>query len=295
MGAAWGGTQPLAKIAVSEGYRHFGLIFWQVMLTGILLGVLTLLRRKPLPMTRPALRLYLVLALLGSVLPGIASFQAAVHLPSGVLSILLSSVAMFALPIALVLGLDRFHPLRFLGLLLGLAGVTLLVLPEEGLPAGTPAVWVGIALIASFFYALEGNVVAKWGTYGLDPVQALAGASLLGVLLSLPLALLSGQFIWPTAPFGAPDKAIVASAVLHAGAYTGYVWLVGRAGAVFTAQVSYLVTLFGVTWAMLFLGEGYSRWFWTALGLMLLGLALVQPRPRAEDLPSDAPPRKAGV
>jgi drug/metabolite transporter (DMT)-like permease len=37
--------------------------------------------------------------------------------------------------------------------------------------------------------------------------------------------------------------------------YAGYVWLVGRAGAVFAAQVAYLVTLFGVFWAMLILGE----------------------------------------
>ena len=27
MGAGWGLTQPLSKIAVSTGYRHFGLIF----------------------------------------------------------------------------------------------------------------------------------------------------------------------------------------------------------------------------------------------------------------------------
>jgi drug/metabolite transporter (DMT)-like permease len=59
---------------------------------------------------------------------------------------------------------------------------------------------------------------------------------------------------------------------------------VGRAGPVFAAQVSYLVTLFGVTWAMLFLGEGYSALVLAALALMLAGLALVQPRPRARGL-----------
>lgn len=30
MGAGWGATQPLSKIAVSEGYRHFGIIVWQL-------------------------------------------------------------------------------------------------------------------------------------------------------------------------------------------------------------------------------------------------------------------------
>ncbi|WP_323771138.1 DMT family transporter [Antarctobacter sp.] len=277
-GAAWGATQPLAKIAVSEGYRHFGLIFWQTVLVGLLLGALTLLKGKRLPLHPPALRLYLFIAVVGTVVPGIASYQAAVHLPSGVLSILLSSVPMFALPIALALGTDRLSFARLMGLLLGLGGVALLVLPEASLPAGTEAVWIAIALIASACYALEGNMVAKWGTQGLDAVQVLTGASVLGAVLSLPLALASGQFIVPSLPLGGPDKAVLASAVLHAFAYSAYVWLVGRAGAVFAAQVSYLVTLFGVTWAMLFLSEAYTGWVWAALILMMAGMALVQPQ-----------------
>jgi len=38
-GACWGITQPFAKIAVSEGYRHFGIIFWQFVLGGAILFV----------------------------------------------------------------------------------------------------------------------------------------------------------------------------------------------------------------------------------------------------------------
>lgn len=277
-GAAWGATQPLAKIAVSEGYRHFGLIFWQTALVGLLLGSLTLLKGKRLPFHPSALRLYLFIAVVGTVGPGIASYQAAVHLPSGVLSILLSSVPMFALPIALALGTDRLAPPRVLGLLLGLAGVALLVLPDTSLPAGTETVWIAIALIASACYAFEGNMVQKWGTQGLDAVQVLTGASVVGAMLSLPLALASGQFIAPSLPLGGPDKAVIASAVLHGFAYSAYVWLVGRAGAVFAAQVSYLVTLFGVTWAMLFLAEAYTGWVWAALVLMMAGMTLVQPQ-----------------
>jgi drug/metabolite transporter (DMT)-like permease len=278
MGAAWGATQPLTKIAVYEGYRHFGLIFWQTVLVAILLAGLTRLRGKTLPITRPALRLYLFIAVMGSVLPGIASYQAAIHLPSGILSILLSAVPMFSLPIALALGTDRLQLSRVMGLGLGFAGVALLVLPETSLPAGTQAVWIWVALIASACYAIEGNVVARWGTSGLDAVQVLTGASILGAIISLPLALASGQFFVLRPSLGAPDQALIASAVLHAFAYSTYVWLVGVAGAVFAAQVSYMVTLFGLCWAMLFLGETYTGWVWAALALLMCGLALVQPR-----------------
>ena len=102
IGAIWGATQPLAKIAVSTGHKPLGLMVWQAGIGALLLGGVTLLRGRRVPVTAAALRLYLVIALIGSVLPGITSYSAAVHLPSGVLSILLSSVPMWAFPIALL-------------------------------------------------------------------------------------------------------------------------------------------------------------------------------------------------
>lgn len=288
-GAAWGATQPLSKIAVSEGYRHFGILFWQMSIGAAVLGVLTLLRGTGLRFSRRDLSLYTVLALIGSVLPGISSYTAAIHLPSGVLSILLSSIPMLAFPMALLFGLERFRMRRLAGLSLGFAGICLLILPEASLPPSVSVIWVFVALISSLFYALESSIVARWGLGGLDPVQALCGASLVGAAITLPLALMTGQFIDPSGPWTAPDFAIVASSLLHAGAYVSYVWLVGRAGPVFTVQVSYFVTLFGVTWAMLFLGESYSPYFWAALAVMLAGLALVQPRPKAVLVPPVQP------
>ncbi|MDJ0822909.1 MAG: DMT family transporter [Paracoccaceae bacterium] len=286
IGAAWGATQPLAKLAVSEGYRHFGLIFWQMVIGATVLGTLTMLRGRPLTWARGHLGLYTVIALIGTVLPGIASYSAAVHLPAGVLSILLSSVPMLAFPIALALGVDDFRWRRLAGLSLGMLGVALLVLPKSSLPDPAASIWIPIALIASGFYAFEGNYVARWGTQGLGPVQVLAGASIVGATITLPLALLSGQFIDPRGPWSTPDYALVASSLLHAGAYSGYVFLVGQAGAVFAAQVGYLVTLFGVTWAMVFLGESYSTFFWAALGLLMAGMTLVTPRPRGGLVPA---------
>lgn len=280
LGAGWGATQPLAKIAVSGGYRHFGLVFWQLAIGAVLLGLVMMLRGTRLPLGLPYLRLYAVIALIGTVLPNSASYQAAVHLPAGVISILLSLVPMFAFPIALALAVDRFSWARFGGLLCGLLGVLLIVGPETGLPDAAMVAFIPLALVAPAFYGLEANVVAKWGTLDLDPVQVLFGASVVGALIALPLALGTGQWIDPRAPWGAPDLALLASSTIHATVYVGYVWLVGRAGSVFAAQVSYLVTAFGVLWAMLVLGERYSGFVWLAIAVMFAGLFLVQPRPR---------------
>jgi drug/metabolite transporter (DMT)-like permease len=280
LGAAWGITQPLSKIAVSEGYRHVGIIFWQFALGSVLLGVIALIRGQRLPLGRRHVFFYFVIAIIGTLLPNTASYSAAVHLPAGVLSIFISLVPMMAFVIAMTMGLDRFSTMRLLGLSLGLTAIVLIAAPEAGLPDPAMVAWLPIAMIAPAFYALESNYVAWNGTVGMDPVQVLLGASLVGTVLSLPLALGMGQWINPLPPYGAPDFAVIASSFAHALAYTGYVWLVGQAGPVFAAQVSYLVTGFGILWAKLILGETYSAWVWAALGVMFLGLLLVQPRPK---------------
>lgn len=293
LGAGWGITQPLAKIAVSDGYGHFGLIFWQLAIGAVVLGAVTVLRGKGLPLGRAQMRLYLIIAVIGTVVPNAASYAAIVHLPSGIVSILLSLVPMMAFPIALGLGLDRFALLRVVGLACGLGGVCLIVLPGAALPDGVMLFWIPIALIAPLFYALEGNVVARWGTFGLDPVQLLFGASLCGLVLAAPLALLSGQWIDPRPPWGAPDAALAASAVIHGIVYSSYVWLVGRAGPVFAAQVSYLVTGFGLFWAILILDERYSGPVWAATALMLVGLFLVTPRAKSPLASGESAPHTA--
>lgn len=282
LGAGWGITQPLAKIAVSEGYRHMGLVFWQLVIGAVLLGTVALATGRRLPLGRRHLALYALIAAVGTLVPNSAAFQSAVHLPAGILSIVLSLVPMFAFPIALMLRTDRFRPDRFAGLCLGLFGVALIALPEGGLPEAGMILWLPLALVAPLFYAFEGNFVAKWGTAGLDPVQVLLGASILGACVAAPVAWLAGAWIAPPAPgdWGAPELAVLLIGVIHGVVYTVYVWLVGRAGAVFAAQVSYLVTGFGIVWAMAILDERYSGWVWAALAVMFCGLFLVQPRPR---------------
>ncbi len=288
IGAGWGLTTPFSKIAVSEGYRHFGLIFWQLVITGTLLMLVTLLRGKRLPLTARHMRFYLLIAFIGTVIPNSASYAAAVELPAGVLAILLSTVPLFAFSIAIGLRNERFVWVRALGLLFGLGCVLLMVGPEASLPEPGMAAFIPLALIAPLFYGLEGNVVARWGTRGLDPLQMLAGAALVGAPIALVLALLTGQWIDPRGPWGAPDAALVASSVIHAIVYSSYFWLVAQGGPVFAAQVSYLVTGFGVAWSIALLDEQYSPYVWTALGLMMIGIFLVQPRPRIGLAPADA-------
>lgn len=280
MGAGWGLTLPLAKIAVSEGYRHIGLIFWQLLIGAVVMGLIQIARGRRFAIGRPQFRVFVLIALIGTVLPNSASYEAARHLPAGLISILLSLVPLIAFPIALALGNERFAMIRLAGLTFGLLGVLLIVGPDASLPERAMIAFVPLALVAPTLYAIEGNVVAKWGTAGLDGIDVLFGASIFGAILTLPLALATGTFIDPRPPWGAPDLALVLSSFVHVLVYATYVWMVGRAGPLFAVQVSYLVTGFGVLWSILILGEVYSAWIWAAMVLILSGVFLVLPRPR---------------
>lgn len=278
IGAAWGLTFPLSKIAVSTGYQPFGILVWQLIGAVALTGAITLLRARALVLARRYLALFFGVALLGTVISGYLSYAAAPHLPAGVLAIIIALVPLFAMPIALMMGFEKPSIARIAGLMLGAAAVAVLVGPDTSLPDPGKAVFVLVAMGATLAYSAEGNFLAWYGTTELDPVQILFGASIVALALVVPLALASGQFISPVRPWGPPEAAIAAISALSTIAYAGYIWLIGRTGPIFAVQVSYLVTGFGVLWAMVLLGESYSVFVWLALLLMLAGLFLVQPR-----------------
>jgi drug/metabolite transporter (DMT)-like permease len=280
LGVGWGSTQSLGKIAVSTGHGFFGLIFWQLAVGAVLLGAVQLVRRRAFALSAAGLRFAVLIALIGTIIPNSTFYISVERLPAGIMSILISTVPLLAFPMALALGMDRFSATRLLGLLCGFAGVALIALPQAALPAGAGPLWLAVALVGPLFYALEGNIVARWGTAGLDPVQAIFAASVAGMVMVLPLVLVSGQWIDPTAGFGPPERALVLSSVVNTLMYVGYIWLAAAAGAVFTAQVGYVVTIAGVGWAMVLLGERFSPVVYAAAAILLVGLALVQPRAR---------------
>lgn len=285
LGIGWGSTQPLGKIATSSGHGHFLLIFWQQIIGTAVLGTILVLRRKPFALTLPVLQFSCVIAVVGTLIPNSTFYIAVAHLPAGIMSIIISTIPLVAFPMALALGMDRFSIRRLAGLLFGLAGVALIALPKASLPDPGMAQWLPVALIGPLCYALEGNIVAKWGTAGLDPIQAMFAAIFVGAIFALPLAIVSGQWVAPSLPMGKAEFALITSSALNALLYAGYIGLALRAGAVFASQTSYIVTGSGLLWAMWLLGEGFSHWVWAAVAVMFVGLFLVSPRDGATQNP----------
>jgi drug/metabolite transporter (DMT)-like permease len=197
IGVSWGMTQPLTKIAVSGGYQPLGMIFWQMLISVLVLGVINMLRRRPLPLDRRVIGFYIAFALIGTVIPNAASYKAYTVLPSGIMSLLLSLIPMMAFPIALIFGLDRFSIKRMAGLSLGLFAILMIIGVPDALPNAGMLAFIPLGLIPSLMYAFEGNFVARFGTGGAGPLQLLLGASIAGVVITGPIAFATGQWINP--------------------------------------------------------------------------------------------------
>lgn len=279
IGIGWGASTVAVKLAVSTGHHPVGLLFWHFAVFAVVLTVIAVLRGRRLPFSRPALRFYAGIAALGTFAPGAAEFASAVHLPGGVLAIVTSMVPLFALALAAAVGAERPGPRRLAGVGLGAAAIALLLGPEASLPDPSAWPWVLVLLIAPAAYAAEGLWVSLRMPAALGPMTALLGASYAGLAALTPaVALVPGLWVPLPGPFGPAEQAMLAGAGLSVVCYWSYLGVVRRWGPVFASLVAYAVTLSGVGWSVVLLGERHSGWIWAALAAMIAGMALAQPR-----------------
>lgn len=282
IGIVWATTIPLIKIAVSDGLQPFGITFWEVVVVSSILFCVILLRGYKVSLKREHLHYCFVLSLTGTLFPNAFSYIAMAELPAGIFAIIIATVPMCVLITALLLKSEPLAAKRIFGVLLGVAAMVLLAIPESSLPDSEKAIYILIAFIAPLSYGIEGNYISLKAPKNLHPVALLFVASLIALPISGIISIVSGQFFVPNIlqgnSFSNAELSILAFASAHAFAYAGYMWLVNLAGPVFSSQVAYIVTVTAVSLSWYFLGEEYSNFVWVALIMMIAGLVLVQPK-----------------
>ncbi|MCI0431637.1 MAG: DMT family transporter [Rhodospirillales bacterium] len=280
-GASWGATYSLAKIATQDGAHPLGIALWQGIVGASILAVTETARRRRLPLDHRHLGFYLICGLLGTAIPSTLYFYAAPHLPAGVLAITVALTPLMTFLGAALFGLDRLAVTRLLGVVLGIIAVLMIALPETSLPEPGAAIWVAAALGAALSYATENVVIAKLRPPRTQSFTLLWGMMLLSSLALLPVVVVTGSFVSLAWPWGTVEWAIVGMAAINVLSYGLFVYLITATGPVFASQMAYVVTLSGVLWGLLIFDERHSGWIWGALAVMLLGLAMVEPREQA--------------
>lgn len=214
---------------------------------------------------------FLVLGLFNCALPFFMFSYAARTLSASMMSILNATAPLWGSLIA-ALWLRQLPSARaVVGLVLGVAGVALLVGGDRlSMQPGASAA-IAAALVAAFSYAV-GTHCAKSAS-GVDPFANAHGSMWAAVIVVAPAAVLAPL---PAVPgIGVAAAALTLGIVCTGVAYLIYFRLVEDLGAASALTVTFLIPLFGVLWGRVFLSEPV-RWNTIAGGaIVLVGTALV--------------------
>lgn len=269
----WGSTYFAIRVGVRDlppfffaGVRH--------LIAGSALALVSLITRQAFPRT---LRAWGSQSLVGVLLLACGNglvVWGEQWVDSGVAALLVATAPLFVAGLGSLLPGGRVHLRGWLGLLIGLAGVALLVGPGAPQNGRWLAGALGI-LLASFLWAF-GSVFSqrmpKEG--GLLPglsIQMLAG----GLVLSL-VAAFAGQFrgIHPTAAgLGAMAYLVLCGSIL---AYSAYFYLLQHWPAAKASTYAYINPAVAVVLGAALLGEALTVRMVFAVPLILGGVLLVQ-------------------
>ena len=278
VGCTWGLSFSLVKILTGFGAHPLALTMANAAMGGGLLLVYCRIRRSPVPLNRDHLVFYLVAGGLGSALPSSAFYWAAPHLPAGVLAIIIGLVPLITYVVVLILRIEGFDGRRLVGLALGFAAVAAIIAPEDGLPDPGAVIWVLVALIIPFSYAMEDVFVAQRRPARGDSVALVCGMMFASAALLAPLVAIGGTAATLLPRWDEILPWMVATTVVSLFAYVLFLELLRRAGPVYASQVGYVITGAGIGWGIVLFDERHSIWIWLAVAMLFSGLTLVKER-----------------
>ncbi len=174
-------------------------------------------------------------------------------LPSGLAALLVAGVPFWVVGLRALTG-DRPARGTVLGVLLGFAGVAVLLLPGAR-PSGVSGVAVALVLTSSLLWSV-GSFAAARGGLPADPLVATVAEMLGGSVALGAVGLLRGEELHPAA-VGASSWVALAYLVLFGSvaAFTAYSWLLGVAPTSQVATYAYVNPVVAVALGAVVLGE----------------------------------------
>ncbi len=266
---------PVNKIAGDAGFPNFAYVFWYALGAGLILLIPAIIRRELPQLTVPHLRLYFISATLGFAFPFALLAFVATKLPSGVTVLLITLTPLFTYSLAVIARLERFQPICAAGLLAGIAGVLLIVIPGDSLPAPSMAVWFLIALLIPFGFGALNVIVERFRPPEASSLGLAIGNLFAGALLLLPFLPATGQLYLFPGPDLDGDLALVAAVVINAIMWPMFYIIVRRAGASLFSIMTIIGVVGGIGWGILFFDETHSAYVWGAAGLMLAAFVMM--------------------
>jgi drug/metabolite transporter (DMT)-like permease len=279
MSVVWGIPYLLIKVAVDEVPAAV-LVFGRTAIGAVLLLPLAL-RGGQLGLVRKHWAPVLAFASLEILAPWYLLSDAERRLSSSLTGLLIAGAPVFGVAVARLIGMDRLSRTRWIGLVLGLAGVGVLVGPHLGGGDSWSATEV---LLTALCYGLAPLIADRY-LPDLPTIPLTAACLGLAAVIYTPAAI----WTWPSEmPSGKALGAVVALGVVcTALAFVAYVELIREVGPSRSLVFIYVNPAVAVVAGVLILDEPLTALIAGAFVLILLGCALAT---RADDsTPSPTP------
>ena len=269
LAAIWGSSFLFMRIAAPV-LGPAVLIEYRVGFAAVFLAIVGVILKKRLDL-RANWKHYLVLGLLNSAFPFLLFAFAARTLSASVLSVLNATAPMWGAIIGALWSRQAISGRSVLGLILGTAGVALLV----GFDQVTSRPGAGIAIAAALVAAVSYSVASAYAktAKSVEPFANAHGSMWAATLLVIPVL---PFFPAPAEPTIGIMGAALALGILCSGiAYILYFKLIQDVGPTSALTVTFLNPLFGILWGALFLGEVVGWHTILGAAIVITGTALV--------------------
>jgi drug/metabolite transporter (DMT)-like permease len=269
LAALWGGSFLFVRAAVPH-FGPFALIELRVGIAALVLLPLLAMRGKLGELRRNAAPIALV-GLTNSALPFTLFAFASLTMTAGFAAILNATAPLFGAMVAHVWLKDRLTPVQTLGLLIGFAGVVLLVWSRTAFAGGGSGQAVAAALCATLAYGIAANYTRRALT-GVGSLSIATGSQTAAAIALLPLAV----WAWPAAapPLRSWVEVMLLGVASTGVAYLLYFRLIANVGPTRAVSVTFLIPVFGMLWGALYLGEAVTLSMLLCCGVILVGTAL---------------------
>jgi drug/metabolite transporter (DMT)-like permease len=280
LGLIWGGSFLFIKVALQD-IGPTVIVLGRSASGAVALAVIMLAMRKPFFTNfRARLGLFAFMAVTNALLPWVLIAWGEQHISSGLASILNSTTTLWAaILIYFVIPAERPSLLNYVGVLIGLSGVVILVIPDltahglSGNVAGALAV-----VVASISYAISALFV-RLKMRGMNVYEQSLGQLAVTAVLALPIAapaLPQVHLAWLSI------GAVLALGVGGSGvAYLLYYYTMQTLGPVRATGVTFVVPITAVFWGVLLLHESLTIATVAGMAVILTGIVLANRRERA--------------
>jgi drug/metabolite transporter (DMT)-like permease len=273
----WGASFMFIRVADRE-FDPFALVFFRVLLGCAVLvpAALVWSGRSGVRRAREVWWKLAILGLINTAIPFLLFSWAETRITSSLAGELQAAAPIFTAVLAVWFGHERVIGKRLAGVLVGLAGVALLV----GSP-GTGGLLPALAVVLAAFGYASGGMFASATLGDVDPVVMAAGGCVFAAVVTAPLGL-------ARLPAQLPGWKELGSVVVLGIAGTGIAYmlmfaLIRSAGPSRSILVTYLIPAAAVLYGWLLLGESLRLVSLAGLALILAGVFLAargkQPAP----------------